>query len=81
MEQKDIDRATKKARIVAGKCMMCGQVPFAPGHKVCNRCLQMKAARSKEVYYERKANGLCVRCGKPAVPGKVKCAECAKKQW
>lgn len=31
-------------------------------------------------YEERKAKGLCVKCGKPARPGKVQCAECALKQ-
>lgn len=71
----------RASRIAEGKCIECGTEPHSPGHKLCNKCLQQKAARTKEVYYERKANGLCVRCGKPAVPGKVKCAECAKKQW
>jgi len=31
-----------------------------------------------ETYYRHKAAGLCVRCGKPAISGKVLCENCRK---
>ena len=36
----------------------------------------MMSARM-ELYYERKAHGLCVQCGAEAVQGKTKCETCA----
>jgi predicted amidophosphoribosyltransferase len=30
----------------------------------------------RQTYRERKAKGLCVRCAKPALPGRVRCADC-----
>lgn len=33
---------------------------------------------AKERYYHRKENGLCVKCGEVAEPGKVRCRECAE---
>lgn len=35
---------------------------------------------SKSTYIRRKAQGLCVKCGKQAADGRVMCAECAEKQ-
>lgn len=35
---------------------------------------------SKTTYLRRKSLGLCVKCGKQAVTGKVMCVECAEKQ-
>lgn len=86
MERTKFSRAYAEAQTAAGKCVRCGDnlpkpTRTQPVHTLCNKCLQKKAARTKAVYYERKANGLCVKCGKPAVPGKVKCTECAKKHW
>lgn len=31
---------------------------------------------SKETYLSRKENGLCVRCGRPAIPNKTLCESC-----
>ena len=31
-------------------------------------------------YYYRKERGICVRCGKTAVQGRVLCEKCAEKQ-
>lgn len=33
-------------------------------------------AQKKEQYYERKEQGLCVLCGKPAVDGLIYCPRC-----
>lgn len=37
------------------------------------------AARHAERYARCKANGICISCGKPASPGKTRCASCRKK--
>lgn len=38
--------------------------------------------RNRNAYAERKANGLCVKCGKPKEPGntRVRCLRCTRKQ-
>lgn len=36
--------------------------------------------KNRERYYRYKEQGLCVSCGKPAVPGKVFCQKCANKK-
>lgn len=81
MDRMKFSRVCAEGQAATEKCAGCGNALPKPAHTLCSECLQKKAARSKELYYERKANGLCVKCGKPAVPGKVKCAECAKPQW
>jgi predicted nucleic acid-binding Zn ribbon protein len=32
--------------------------------------------KKKAVYYYRKRHGLCVQCGEPAAPGRVRCLNC-----
>ena len=39
----------------------------------------MTNERRKELYHQRKAAGLCVRCGDPAREGKTKCEFCSGK--
>jgi hypothetical protein len=36
-------------------------------------------ARKHAEYWERRAAGLCITCGKPASPGKSRCDSCAEK--
>lgn len=35
-----------------------------------------KLANARERYYRRRAEGLCVSCGQPAVPGMAMCQRC-----
>jgi ribosomal protein S14 len=37
--------------------------------------------RMKKRYYERKAAGLCVICGKESRPGKIYCQRCSDRQY
>lgn len=68
-------------------CSNCGQREPVPGRKFCNVCIaHYKAlrlnttdrdnARRKELREQRKAMGLCIQCGKVAVPGKTMCNRC-----
>ena len=72
-------------------CPKCKKTWAAAGHVYCESCLKVKTAewkkysgeynarKCKERREALKAKGLCVRCAKPAVPGRVLCAKCAKK--
>jgi predicted amidophosphoribosyltransferase len=39
-----------------------------------------KRARQHEVYWTRRAAGLCVKCGKPAVSDRPCCPRCQKRE-
>lgn len=74
------------------KCVRCGKVDdYTLSGKVrCKNCtnldnikiktIEAKEKRSeyfKKRYYSRKAQGICVKCGKkPAVNGHVTCEDC-----
>lgn len=72
-------------------CPKCKKTWAAAGHVYCENCLKRKAAEWKKYsgeYNARKckerrdalkAKGLCVVCAKPAVPGRVLCKTCARK--
>ena len=64
-----------------GRCPKCGgaNIPKA-GNLICEACNARTRARSKKRYDERKAAGLCVKCGGVPVEGRVLCADCAAKQ-
>lgn len=59
-----------KQRIEEGKCVMCGNLRDNLEHKhyYCTKCLEERreydGAGRKRRGNERKANGLCIRCGK-----------------
>lgn len=74
-----------------GLCHKCRKEKTAPGKKYCFDCLEkirevnarrydpVKAKeyqqRRREIYQEKKAAGICVRCNKPATHG-LYCYEC-----
>lgn len=74
-----------------GKCSRCGKARAGSGSDwLCAECLaydrqhnRQRAATHNEYlrsrYYERRAAGLCVRCGNPA-EGKAQCQTCLDKQ-
>lgn len=74
-----------------GICPKCKKAWAAPGRVFCEPCLKQKKAETmkfggeynarkcKERRERLKEQGLCVRCARPAVEGKVLCAECARK--
>lgn len=77
-----------------GVCCHCGKVDAAPGKKLCPDCLDVqrllvaerydpekekaRLPKRKEVREQKKANGICIWCSKPAVRG-VLCYECSIK--
>lgn len=78
-----------------GYCTRCGKRKAFGSRKYCEYCLeknqneQAKSRRErkdsekeklKAQYEYRKANGLCTRCGKPAVSGLTSCDSCRAKQ-
>ena len=68
----------------AGLCVSCGWREALPGRTRCQWCRdKASAVRAKEVYKAkiraRRDQGLCVRCGAPARPGKANCLSCAVK--
>lgn len=77
-------RARTKVFADAGLCTVCGKHPALPGRKRCAECAhassernkrayKTRAAQTKELYYQRKESGLCVRCGAPAVKRRTMC--------
>ena len=70
-----------------GICTTCGRAWVVPGHVRCKEC-EAKIAKYHEASYdkrkeqqkqrrqERIAAGLCIECGKPAIPGMRKCERC-----
>lgn len=68
-----------------GLCYRCNKTKMAPGRKFCFECLEKKRVESarqydpkkakeyltrrKEIYREKKENGICVQCSKKATHG------------
>ena len=70
-----------------GICTTCGRTWVVPGHVRCKQCeaqiakyhaasYEKRLERQKQRRQERIAAGLCIDCGKPAVPGMRKCERC-----
>lgn len=71
-----------------GICQDCGHEFAEPGHVRCKACAELFNKRKKQrdpdggkhrQYLQdlreyRRANGLCLDCNRPAVPGRKKCA-------
>lgn len=71
-----------------GICPKCKREWSRPGRVFCEACAKVKqkstqkyctAASCKARRERLKAQGLCVNCTRQAVPGRVLCAECARK--
>ena len=69
-------RAEFRAR---GGCIECGR-PAQPGRILCKACAIYKSKRSAMRIAQRKADGLCTKCGKrPPEAGVNTCAECRER--
>ena len=76
-----------------GICQNCGQEFAEPGHVRCKACAEIfrewkkrsDPDKSKQKQYRkqlldfRRANGLCLDCGKKAADGRVRCINCLRK--
>lgn len=76
-----------------GRCVRCRDALTMNGHSSCGVCRDKKriyalkyahthdvAAANREQYRRKREAGLCVKCGKPALPERVRCLECTVKQ-
>ncbi len=62
------------------KCVICGAKLRQRGYKACKEHQdEYRRQQQKERYDRLKAKGLCVRCGKPAASGNIRCIECIPK--
>jgi hypothetical protein len=88
IKQRDDKKRRSEKRIAAGLCIRCGE-PVVPGRRQCQKHLDYCRTKSRQYYNEnpgrdyalkkvrrarRKAQGLCVYCGEPALPGRGQCA-------
>lgn len=73
-----------------GFCITCGCNYAEPGRIRCKACRDRQMEKREEKRYyspqyfnnmrqQRIKKGLCVACGKPAIPGKRMCEHCRKK--
>ena len=89
--RKELNEARRQERISKGICAKCGKRPITKGSTVmCIECLLKNRRRNKK-YFElqrtyvpkdqRKALGLCYKCGKPFEPnGTAYCNDCREAQ-
>lgn len=80
-------RARREARKARGECTECGE-PAAPGRTMCEPHLEQRRVQSREGsrrrYYQRKAAGLCYRCGKVSIgppDTSALCKPCDAAMW
>ena len=67
----------RQTRVDAGRCTRCGRRPPADGGTTCGPCRLKRQSVEREQYAERRAAGLCIRCGGAATGGGSRCAPCA----
>ena len=67
----------RRARADAGQCRRCGRRPPVEGGATCEPCRESRQAAERELYAARRAQGLCVTCGRPAFAGEARCGVCA----
>jgi hypothetical protein len=88
---KSVEHARKvRDRLLAtGTCQQCKKNPLVEGHKHCQRCLCAATERiqrnggadSKKRYHERKAIGLCTKCGyRPSLDDSIYCGVCRERR-
>lgn len=79
--------------VASGTCVKCGKNPAIEGLRLCSCCyirdkewrsqyrIKKKSSEASKAYYQLlKKNGICTQCGqRPALPDKVRCEECHKK--
>ena len=59
------------------KCLRCGKRPPAEGGTTCEPCREARQAAERARYAQRRADGLCGKCGEPTFDGDSRCAPCA----
>lgn len=57
---------TRTARVAQGKCGACLKRQASAGHSTCRQCRVGINAHTAQLYADRRAAGLCYRCGEPA---------------
>ena len=67
----------RRARADAGQCSRCGRRPPVEGGATCEPCRETRQAAERALYAARRAQGLCVTCGRPAFAGEARCGVCA----
>ena len=68
------------ARLDAGLCTYCGRRPPVEDGATCEPCRKVRQAAERRIYAERRAKGLCGRCGVPTFDGVSRCAPCAVRE-
>lgn len=87
---RDAARSDAERRKAVGMCVRCGREMAVPGIIHCPACrehVRRKAAargndrqnaRMRHLRAERRAAGLCTKCGGTPAPGKVMCEKCLR---
>ena len=71
------NKRRRRERKEAGLCTGCGELPPAGGSVVCEVCREARRAEERKLYADRRAKGLCGRCGSPVFAGASRCGPCA----
>lgn len=62
------------------KCIRCEKsLDESYNHGMCKNCRLIHADCQKGIRQRRKAEGICLRCSNPAIPGQTACVDCAEK--
>lgn len=69
----------RKSRLEKGLCQLCGNNPYSPGLLSCNVCLHKMSKSRRKLKDSRDLDGLCIRCGAPALEGFRNCLKCKEK--
>ena len=86
--RRESEREAYTARRAAGQCVWCAG-PVNDGGSRCAPCAVLESerrdrerrnARSRELYWERRARSECTSCGAPS-PGASQCAPCAERSY
>lgn len=91
--QKYTDKGNERLKLIyesrkmRGLCVRCGSGWVQAGRSLCPKCLELSKQENKRYdpdgqkrrdrVAKRRAAGLCIDCGKPAVEGRIRCAKCA----
>ena len=70
-------RNRRQVRLDSNLCARCGRRPPVEGGATCEPCRESRQAAERELYAARRAQGLCVTCGRPAFAGEARCGVCA----
>ena len=77
---RDKSHRRMQARQDAGLCTYCGRRPPVENGATCEPCRESRQAAERQIYAERRARGLCGRCGVPTFDGVSRCPPCAVRE-